>query len=102
MADEEDGEALVMEKEVHIVVQVTVRKGEPVPYMPRVKTASTTADDEEGEEEGEEGEGDGEEGAEGGAETEPKPTLEELGVKFVLSTFNGQSQERYAPSHAEP
>jgi hypothetical protein len=84
MAD--DSETPVMEKEVHIIVQVTVRKGEPLPEeMPHPQSAGF----------GDQGEEDGE--PEPPAEEEPaapKPTLEELGVKFVLSTFNGQSLER--------
>jgi hypothetical protein len=40
-------------------------------------------------------EGDGEEDCESKeAATGPKPTLEELGVKFVLNTFNGNTSER--------
>ncbi len=95
MADEEGGEGGEggeMEKEVHIVVQVTVRKGEALPDMPRVKTTSTAGDEEDGGVEGGDDEGTGA----GEGEGEPKPTLEELGVKFVLSTFNGQSLERCA------
>jgi hypothetical protein len=89
MADSDEG---AMEKEVHMTVQIIVRKGEPLPEeKPRPKTSGS--DDKEGEGDDGEGEGDGE-GGEPEGEAEPKPTLEELGVKFVLTTFNGVTLER--------
>ena len=87
--EEEAASPPVMEKDVHIVVQVIVRKCEPLPEEAprRKKTAGS------GEEEGEEGDGE-EDGESKEAATGPKPTLEELGVKFVLNTFNGNTSER--------
>jgi hypothetical protein len=87
--EEEAAPPPVMEKDVHIVVQVIVRKCEPLPEEAprRKKTAGS------GEEEGEEGDGE-EEGEGEEAVPRPKPTLEELGVKFVLNTFNGNTSER--------
>ena len=83
MADDgEPAEQIQMEKDVHIVVQITVRKGEPLPE--EVLRPNTPSSDDEGEKEPE---------AQG--EPESKPTLEELGVKFVLNTFSGQVLERY-------
>lgn len=81
MADEEE---TAMDKEVHLVVQVVVRKGEPLPEDPRPKTPPSESEGAEPEPEA------------GEAVEEPpaKPTLEELGVKFVLNTFSGETLER--------
>lgn len=88
--EEEAAPPPVMEKDVNIVVQVIVRKCAPLPEeAPRHKKTAAGS----GEEEGEEGEGE-EEGEGREAATGPKPTLEELGVKFVLNTFNGSTSER--------
>jgi hypothetical protein len=88
----EDDAPPPMEKDVHIVVQVIVRKCEPLPEeAPRPRTGGS------GDESGEEGGGEDAGGGEGGGEEaapEPKPTLEELDVKFVLNTFNGSTSER--------
>lgn len=87
MADTDEG---AMEKEVHMIVQIIVRKGEPLPEE-TARLKSPGSEDEECERN--EGEATKEESD--GEAAQPKPTLEELGVKFVLTTFNGVSLERY-------
>ena len=87
-----------MQKDVHIIVQVIVRKGEPLPPPEKAEPLPRSENDEEevaGEGEGQDAEGNGDEEEEPSGEEGPKPSLEELGVKFVLSTFNGESLERY-------
>jgi hypothetical protein len=87
-----------MQKDVHIIVQVIVRKGEPLPPPEKAQPLPILENDGEevaGEGEGQDAEGNGEEEEEPSGEEGPKPSLEELGVKFVLSTFNGESLERY-------